>query len=584
MAILKPLYRLKKYLIQYKRDLTIGIVLIIISNILFGILPKILQFTIDSIDHGVSLKRIAFYTVLLVSVTLIYSLIRFLMRKTIVGVSRKVEYQLRNDYFSHLQKLSLRFFVKNRTGDLMARATNDINAVSMTIGMGAMFTVSNSIIFALVVIFMISTNVKLTLLALIPFPFIFVFMYFSFGYFYKIYEKVQGQFSSITTKAQENISGIRVIKAYVQEENEIDQFNDLNRVYLRQNLKLAKARGLMWASMEILFGFAFVILLWVGGNAVIRGQMTIGNFVAFTAWLGMLGWPMISLGWVLNLIQRASASMNRINKIMDAEPLIKDTSCVDRTIKSIKGEIEFNNVSFAYDSNPILRNINLKIKPGMTLAIIGPTGSGKTTLINMIPRLIDTSEGQVLIDGVDICCIPLKVLRKHIGFVPQETFLFSETIEENISFGVENARPKEIKWAASISTIGDDLENFPDKYQTLIGERGVNLSGGQKQRTAISRALLRKPKILILDDALSSVDTYTEGKIIKSLSENYFHQTNIIISHRISTIKHADLIIVLNEGEIIEQGTHEELIDLNGFYAQLYQQQLLEEALEEMYK
>ncbi len=582
MAILKPLYRLKKYLIQYKRDLAIGIVLIIISNILFGILPKILQFTIDSIDHGVSLKRIAFYVVLLMSVTLIYSLIRFLMRKTIVGVSRKVEYQLRNDYFSHLQKLSFRFFVKNRTGDLMARATNDINAVSMTIGMGAMFTVSNSIIFILVVIFMISTNVKLTLLALIPFPFIFVFMYFSFGYFYKIYEKVQGQFSSITTKAQENISGIRVIKAYVQEENEIDQFNDLNRVYLRQNLKLAKARGLMWASMEILFGFAFVILLWVGGNAVIKGQMTIGNFVAFTAWLGMLGWPMISLGWVLNLIQRASASMSRINKIMDTKPLVKDSTRVDRLIKSIKGEIEFKNVSFAYDGNPILRNINLKIKPGMTLAIIGPTGSGKTTLINMIPRLIDTSEGQVLIDGIDIRYIPLKVLRKHIGFVPQETFLFSETIEENISFGVKNARPKEIKWAASISTIGDDLENFPDKYQTLIGERGVNLSGGQKQRTAISRALLQKPKILILDDALSSVDTYTEGKIIKSLSENYFNQTNIIISHRISTIKHADLIIVLNEGEIIEQGTHEELIDLNAFYAQLYQQQLLEEALEEM--
>ena len=310
--------------------------------------------------------------------------------------------------------------------------------------------------------------------------------------------------------------------------------------------------------------------------------MSLGDLVAFTVWLGMLSWPMISFGWVLNLIQRASASMNRINKIMDTEPLIKDTASTNRSIKTIRGEIEFNDVSFAYDGKPVLKNINLKIKPGMTLAVIGATGSGKTTFINLIPRLIDATDGRVLIDGNDIRCLPVKMLRRNIGFVPQETFLFSETIEENISFGVENARPNEVKWAANISTISNDLENFPDKYQTLIGERGVNLSGGQKQRTAISRALLRKPKILILDDALSSVDTYTEEKIITSLQQNYFNQTNIIIAHRISTIKHADLIIVLEDGEIIEQGTHEELVDLNGFYAQLHQQQLLEEALEEM--
>ncbi len=582
MSIIKPLFRLKKYLKQYRREVIIGLFMIVVSNVLYAILPRILQVTIDAIDQGVALRTLAIYPIIIVAVTLVYAVIRFLMRKMVVGVARKVEYQLRNDYFSHLQRLSLRFFVKNRTGDLMARATNDINAVTITIGMGALFTVSNGIIFAFVFTFMVTTNAQLTLLALIPFPFILVLMYLSFGYFYKTYEKIQEQFAAITARAQENISGIRVIKAYVQENNEINQFKDLNQSYLRQNLKLARARGLMWSAMEILFGFAFIILLWVGGKSVIQGEMSLGDLVAFTVWLGMLSWPMISFGWVLNLIQRASASMNRINKIMDTEPLIKDTASTDRSIKTIRGEIEFNDVSFAYDGKPVLKNINLKIKPGMTLAVIGATGSGKTTFINLIPRLIDATDGRVLIDGNDIRCLPVKMLRRNIGFVPQETFLFSETIEENISFGVENARPNEVKWAANISTISNDLENFPDKYQTLIGERGVNLSGGQKQRTAISRALLRKPKILILDDALSSVDTYTEEKIITSLQQNYFNQTNIIIAHRISTIKHADLIIVLEDGEIIEQGTHEELVDLNGFYAQLHQQQLLEEALEEM--
>ena len=582
MTLLKPLYRLTKYLREYKKDIIIGIILIIISDVLFAVLPKILQYTIDAIAKGIDLRQLAIYALLLVGIAALYAGIRFLMRKIVVGVSRKVEYQLRNDFFRHLQRLSLRFFVNNRTGDLMARATNDINAVTTTLGMGGLLTISNGFIFTFIFVLMITTNAKLTLLSLIPFPFILLLMYFSFSYFYQTFEKVQEQFSSITAKAQENISGIRVIKAYVQELNEIEQFNELNQTYLKQNLKLAKARGLMWSSMEVMFGIALLILLWFGGNAVINGTMTLGNLVAFTVWLGMLGWPIISFGWILNLIQRASASMNRLNEIMDTKPLIQDTPCTDHSIQGISGGIEFRNVSFFYDQKPILKNINLNITPGMTLAIIGPTGSGKTTLINLIPRLIDVTDGAVLIDGKDIKCIPVKTLRTSIGFVPQETFLFSESIEENISFGVEKAGGEDIQWAADISTISHDLENFPDKFQTLIGERGVNLSGGQKQRTAISRALLRKPKILILDDALSSVDTYTEEQIMKSLLDNYFNQTSIIISHRISTIKHADLIIVLDNGEIIEQGTHDELVKLRGFYAQLHRQQLLEKALEEM--
>lgn len=582
MKLLKPLYRLAKYLREYQREMIVGLVLIIVSDILFAILPRILQYTIDAIGRGIRLHQLAIYALLLVGIATVYAGIRFLMRKIVVGVSRKVEYQLRNDFFAHLQKLSLRFFVKNRTGDLMAHATNDINAVTITLGMGGLVTVSNGFIFIFIITLMMTTSAKLTLLSLIPFPFIFLLMYFSFGYFYQTYEKVQEQFSSLTEKAQENISGIRVIKAYVQELNEIEQFKELNQVYLKQNLKLAKARGLMWSSMEVLFGIALLILLWFGGNAVISDKITLGNLVAFTVWLGMLGWPIISFGWVLNLIQRSSASMNRLNEIMDTEPLIQDSACTDHCIKTINGEIEFKNVSFSYDEKPVLKNINLKIKPGMTLAIVGPTGSGKTTLVNLIPRMLDASNGAVLIDGQDITCIPIKVLRGSIGFVPQETFLFSETIEQNISFGVENAIGEDIQWAADISTISKDLETFPEKFQTLIGERGVNLSGGQKQRTAISRALLRKPKILILDDALSSVDTYTEEQIMKSLLENYFNQTSIIISHRISTVKHADHIIVLEDGAIIEQGTHKDLVKLRGFYAQLHQQQLLEKALEEM--
>ncbi|MDZ7264835.1 MAG: ABC transporter ATP-binding protein/permease [candidate division KSB1 bacterium] len=582
MTILKPLFRLKKYLIQYKRQLIIGFVFINLSNVFASIIPKLLQRIIDAIAAGISLQRLALYAIALFVLSLLASAIRFLMRKTIVSVSRQVDYQLRNDYFSHLQKMSLQFFVKNRTGDLMARATNDINAVSLTIGMGAMFMVSNSITFVLVFILMSSTNLKLTLLALTPFPLILIIIYLSFGYFYKIYENVQTQFGYISNKVQENIGGIRVIQAYVQEENEVNQFSDLNRAYLQENLKLARSRGLTWASMDVLFGLSFVILLWFGGKAVIVGQMSIGDLVAFTVWLGMLSWPIISIGWVLNLIQRASASMDRIHEVMDTVPQVQDTHLTDHSLKSIQGEIEFKNVSFAYDEKLVLKNINLKIQPGQTIAIIGPTGSGKTTLVNLLPRLIEPIAGQILIDGTDIRRLPLKVLRRHIGFVPQETFLFSETIGENIAFGMEEVRDHEIEWAASVSTIRDDLENFPERYETLIGERGITLSGGQKQRTAISRALLRKPKILILDDALSSVDTYTEEKILQSLQQSYYHQTNIFISHRISTVRHADLILVLNNGEIIEQGNHHELIKHKGFYAQLYQKQLLEKALDEL--
>ncbi|MBC8185044.1 ABC transporter ATP-binding protein [candidate division KSB1 bacterium] len=582
MTILKPLYRLKKYISLYKREIIIGFVLVVVANILYAVLPKILQIIIDKIEQGIASRQLIFYVGLLVFITAVFSGIRFLMRRIIVGVARKIEYHLRNDYFLHLQKLSQNFFIKNKTGDLMARATNDVRSVAMTLGRAYLFFLGNVVVFIVVFVLMVTTNLRLTLLALIPFPLVIFIVYKSMNFFFQTYQKIQEKFSDITAKTQENISGVRVVKAYVQEEHEIKKFMNLNQSYLDENLKLARARGLLSASVEVLFGLAFIVLLWVGGNATIKNQISIGDFVAFTVWLGMLSWPIFSFGWVINLVQRASASMKRINAIMDEKPEIQNTEICDKSIKSINGEIEFKNVSFAYEKMVVLKNINFKIEAGKTAAIVGPTGSGKTTLINLILRLIDSTSGTILIDGKNIRTFRLKMLRKNIGYVPQETFLFSETIEENISFGVKNPEFKEIDWAARVSTIRDDLVNFPDKYQTLIGERGVNLSGGQKQRTAISRALLKKPKILILDDALSSVDTYTEEKILTGFKENNNQQTNLVISHRISSVKHADNIFVLFKGEIVERGRHDELIDKRGFYAELYQQQLLEEALEEL--
>ncbi|HDP98671.1 MAG TPA: ABC transporter ATP-binding protein [bacterium] len=582
MKTFRPLFRLKKYFIRYKRDIFWGIILVIFSNVLYSILPKILQYTIDQMENGIPIEKIVLFAALFVTVTVIHSGLRFFMRQKLIGMARKIEYQLRNDYFHHLQQMSLNFFTKHRTGDLMALATNDIPSVSMTIGRGLMFLLSNIIVFIVVLTLMMRTNLALTLISLIPFSLAFLVVLKSMKFFIRTFERIQSQFADLSSKAQENISGVRVIKAYVQEENEIESFRQLNRKYLHENLKLALARGVVWSSMDVLFGLSFVILIWLGGLAVIRDQITLGEFVAFTVWLGMLSWPVISFGWIINLVQRASASMTRINRVMDIEPEIQDTESCDQSICHISGHIQFINVAVAYEDLMVLENISFEIAIGKTLAIIGPTGSGKTSLIRLIPRLIDAKAGQILIDGHDIRSIPLQVLRRHIGFVPQETFLFSETIAENISFGENDAKFEEIGRVARLSTIHEDLLTFPDQYQTLIGERGVNLSGGQKQRAAISRALLRQPNILILDDALSAVDTYTEEKILNSLRVQNPNQTKIIISHRISSVKHADLILFLKNGAVVERGNHRTLMAEKGLYAELYQQQRLEQALDEL--
>lgn len=543
-----------------------------------------LKYTIDSIETGITFRTLTWYSLSIVGLGVLHLIFRFLMRYTMIGASRKIEYELRNDYFAHLLTQSMSFYHNYKTGDLMARATNDLNAVRSVLGPGIMHGVANAMLFIYIISFMLYTDVRLTLITLVPLPLVAIFSKIAIKHIYSTFKKVQAKYSDLTAKVQENIAGTRVIKAYVQEENELNDFEKINEDYLFLNLKLTRIRAILFAGMTFLMGLGMLALLGMGGWLVVNKTIKIGDFVAFMVWLGMLAWPMISFGWIINMIQQGAASMTRINAVMEIKPDILDDDGTDYNLKDIRGTIEFKNVSFTYSGldQEILNKISVKIPGGKTLAVVGPTGSGKTTFVNLICRLIETSSGEILIDGTDIKKFPLRVLRKNIGYVPQETFLFSESIAENISFGIETASFVEIEAAATFSTIRYDVEDFPQNYDTVIGERGITLSGGQKQRTALSRAIIRRPKLLILDDAFSSVDTETEEKILNKFREQFTQQTNIIISQRVSTIKNADIIIVLSSGKIIERGNHDTLLKKKGFYADLYRKQLLQEAIEKM--
>ena len=586
---MKSLFRLKPYLLKYRKTLIWGLITVFGSNLFTVIQPKLVGEAVDKLKQGIELHRIEgnglfAYAAMIVGLSLISGIFTFLTRQTIIVMSRHIEFDLRNDFLGHIQKLSLSYFQRTPTGDLMAHATNDIGSVRNVVGPGVMYPADTLITFSMTLAMMLWSDWRLTLMALIPLPFVSFAVYHLGKLIHQKFEGRQEQFSKMTMRAQENLSGIRIVKAYVREEYEIGLFHDLSWDYLKRNLVLARIQSLMWPLMFLLVGCSLVVTVYYGGVRVIDGDITIGTLTAFFGYLILLIWPMIAFGWVTNILQQGAASMERIGKILDTVPEIRDGAQTRHDIHDIGGAIEFRDASFTHAGAhaPTLRGINLSIPKGTTLAVVGYTGSGTSTLVNLISRLYDVTGGEVRIDGADVRTIPLDVLRSHIGYVQQETFLFSDSIADNIAYGSDHGTEEAIRIAAEVSQIARDVSEFPAGYQTMIGERGITLSGGQKQRTSIARAVLRDPRILILDDALSAVDTYTEEEILKRLKGVMKDRTSILISHRISTVKEADLIIVLDHGTIAERGTHDELVRLGGIYADLYEKQLLEEELEHL--
>jgi len=569
------------YVKKYRSGFLVGAVCVLLNNGTYILFPQVIQRAVDGLNHGIEWHKLLLYSLLLVAVVLIKGVFQFLTRWIIIGISRDIEFDLRNDLFRHLESLSYSFYQRTRTGDIMAKATNDLNAVRMLLGPAIMYT-ANTIVFTLgALAFMLKISPRLTLYAFLPLPAISIVIQYFGRRIHERFERIQAMFSDISARAQENFSGARVVRAYVQEEAEIAAFEEANQEYIRRSLKLVRLMGMLWPTLETTLGLAVVLVLWLGGREVLLGRISVGKFVAFNTYMVQLTWPIIALGWVINIFQRGTASMGRINELLIEKPEIIDTPTLDAP-QQIVGDIEFRHLSYSYNGAPVLHDINLRIPAGSSLAIVGPTGSGKTTLVNLIPRVYDAARGSVLIDGRAIQDYPLETLRRNIGFVPQETFLFSDTIRENIAFGTDHVTDEEIKNAAQGANIAADIESFPEQYRTIVGERGLTLSGGQKQRTAIARAIIRDPRILILDDALSSVDTHTEDKILNHLREVMQGRTTIFISHRVSTVRNADQIAVLHGGRLVELGTHDELIAHNGYYTDLYNKQLLEEELAEV--
>ena len=505
---------------------------------------------------------------------------QYWMRVILIGISRDIEYDIRNQLFSRLVGLSQDFYSRYRTGDIMARSTNDLNAVRMMLGPGIMYIVETVIMLILSIGVMLHTNARLTLMAFIPAPFVTLAVILFGRQIHVRFEHIQRIFSDISSKVQENLSGVRVIRAYAQEQPEIEQFEILNKGYVRENIGLARIQGMFQPLLQALIAMTFLIVLWAGGRQLLDGRITIGSFVMFNVYMGMLVWPMIAVGWVINLMQRGTASLNRINELLHERPTIHPPADNLLHAQDYDAKIGFEDVHMHFGGRAALNGIDLTIAAGETVAIVGHTGSGKTTLVNLIPRLFDPTSGTARFGGVDLKRFDPEELRHQIGFVPQETFLFSATLAENIAWGVQSATTDEIRRAAEIAGLAADIETFPNGLETAIGERGLTLSGGQKQRVAIARAILRNPRVLILDDALSSVDTVTEEKILNALSIVMRNRTTILISHRVSTVQNADRIVVLSHGSIVESGTHQELQRLGGYYAELYQKQLLEEELE----
>jgi ATP-binding cassette subfamily B protein len=582
----KDLKPLVPYMRRYRRGFFWGGVSVVLSNLIWIFFPQVIRIAIDDLNLGVTERKIWLYAGLLVGVSVAKGIFLFLTRWIIIGVSRDIEFDLRNDLFQQLEKQPAAYYQQHRTGDIMARMTNDLNAVRMLLGPAIMYS-ANTILFSVgALFFLLKISPFLTLVALVPLPLASILVQAMGRKIHERFERIQAMFSDISAQAQENFSAARLVRAFAQEEAQIAAFETSNREYIRRALRLVQLMGMLWPTLEFVLGLAMAITLLVGGHEVLSHRISVGDFVAFNTYMLMLTWPVIALGWVVNLFQRGTASIVRIDELLKAKPTIDDRDAAPSIPAdlTLRGEIEFCNLTFSYnqngDSGPdVLRNISLKIPAGSSLALVGPTGSGKSTLVNLIARVYDAPPGSIFVDGRPIREYPLDVLRANIGFVPQETFLFSETIRGNIAFGVPNATFEDVLRAAEVSHIRKEFEEFPNGFETMVGERGLTLSGGQKQRSALARAILRNSRILILDDSLASVDTYTEERILEELRSIMQGRTTILISHRISTVRHADQIAVLLGGRIVELGTHDELLARNGHYASLFQKQLLEEEL-----
>ena len=618
----KQLVRLLPYLGRYKGGMTIGMIALVAMGLVGNLVPLLMGVIFDCVSNEpkplsklvgklgiisvwfgryyqpLNRHTLAIFCFVLIAAIALKGIFSFLTRWILIGVSREIEYDIRNDLLTDLMQLEPEFYVRNRTGELMSRCTNDLNNVRMVLGPGIMYSATTIITFILAVTVMLMISPVLTFFVLVPVPVVALAVRYFGQIIHNLFEKIQASLATLSARAQENFSGVRVIRAYVQEQVEIQNFDSANREYVSRNVRLILAWIMFMPALTALIGVTFLLVLWRGGRLVMTNRISLGEWVAFYTFLGQLIWPMVALGWVTNIFQRGAASMGRLNYIFDSKPKINDAalglegvasedSPAVRNSPKIVGEIEFRSLNFAYPTagngtpaTPVLKDINLRVPAGSTLAIVGPTGSGKSTLAALGARLWDAPPGTVLLDGRPIREWPLAKLRRSMGFVPQDTFLFSESLAENVAFGMDAARPEQIERAAEIASIYGDISEFPEKFGTMIGERGLTLSGGQKQRTALARAIIRDPQILVLDDALSSVDTETEERILDQLREVMKGRTTIIVSHRCSTVRDADQIAVLVDGRIAELGTHQELLGIGGYYADLYQKQLLEEELE----
>lgn len=574
---MKNLQRLLPYVGRHKRSLVLGLVCLFATTAFSVASPWILRHAIDDLTAAVTRSKLWNYAGLLLLLVTFEGGFRYFMRMVLIGVSRDIEFELRNDLFAHLARLPARFYQDMRIGDVMSRATSDMSAVRMVLGPGIMYTASTVATFVGTTVFMAGISPLLLGLALVPLLLV-SFLVRHYGrQIHDLFESVQEQLANLTALVQENLSGTRVVRAYVQEGQEEAKFAELSREFVERNRKLIHLTGILYPGIQFLMGTGAVLVLGLGGSLAVKGRITLGEFVAFGSYLAMLHWPMIALGWVINLFERGEASMGRIVALLDTVPAIRDKGPLPK--EALAGRVTFRGLTFAYGDLAVLRDIDLEVAAGTTVAIVGPTGSGKSTLVSLIPRLLDPPPGTVFVDGIDVRELPLATLRGAVGFVPQETFLFSATLRENVAFGLAGDGQGRVEEAAEIAQLARDVADFEKGYETFVGERGITLSGGQKQRTALARALATDPRILVLDDSLSAVDTETEERILEGLRGVMETRTTFLVSHRVSTVKEADLIVVLREGRIVERGTHEELLRHGGFYADLNRRQLLEEEI-----